>query len=192
MFTYTEADYASSRLDGTCIRDSQGNLIYVHHVGGSRTVSCFDIKSLESKSLRLSDLDATPIPLGMAQVSEHAYFLHRKPVRRYRQGISWDNLSGYTGPALPRDHSAYRILLQPVENVYPNWETALLMLEDRYKTVAISRNFALTDKGLVLYRQTKDSQCGKLTKSNRVSLDPSFEFVKELFQLEVGEGVLNA
>lgn len=192
MFTYTEADYASSRLDGTCIRDNQGNLVYVQHISGQRASTCYDLKTLEAKSLRLNELDATPIPLGMTQISEESYFLHRKAVRRYRQGVSWESLSGYTGPSLPRDHTAYRVLLQPVENVYPTWEAALLMLEDRYKSVAVSRNFAVTEKGQVFYRQTRDFPCGKLTKTNRVALDSSFEFVKELFQLEVGEGVLNA
>lgn len=173
--------YASERLGDTVVRLCNGELIYVNNVGSVGRVSAYKITDFNSSFYcTLDDVDIEPLPLGWTMYGRNCDFISRRPVRRYKQGTHWGNISGvrlddYGG----RNVHNYTLLETAVYNKYPDWNTALQLVEDVYRKAALSRDFAIDEEHRLWYKSLYDPIGVFNTKDQRIYLNANRFYLQE-------------
>ena len=189
---YDSIDYARQRLDGTVIRIN-GEVVYLSF-RENWTYSVYNLSSKKEKNvdIRKVPLDLNPIPLGYINHGNIAYYTSRRPVRRWKQGLSSDaldvrfqkdgrNLGGMMAGTLLISSG----LINCVDNVYPSiQESYIEIVEGGYNSSAFSRAFALSSSPVdhkVLDLLYKNIKVGYVNQKG-VELETKFEYLKEALE----------
>ena len=176
--------YAHERLSDTVIRLCNGELVYVSSVGSNGRASCYKLDNFnKTLTVKLDDLDVEPLPLGWTIYGRDCDFVSRRPVRRYKQGTHWGNITGvrldrYGG----RSASNYRLLEPVVYNNYPSWSTALQLVEDVYDKAPLNRDFAIDSKMRLWYKSYPDSIGVYNERDQRIYLDATRSYLSEVVE----------
>lgn len=150
-----DVEYAAKRLNETLVRKMDNSLFFVTSTEmGEQGVVHHGINYATDKGETVphKDILLEPIPLGFVNSTANMLYVCRKPMRRdWRQGLSTNSLVVYG--ELRRSFNM-KLLVQPLTNQYPSFNTALGLIEKK-ESVAFSRDFGLTQKEetLLVYRK---------------------------------------
>lgn len=140
------------------------------------------------KYLSSRKFDLTPFKMGYMNWKGNAVYVERVPMRQYKQGLSagttmFNDIYGYRYDGINFNHAiASPAFVDMVKGKYPTFKDAGAMINDKTKSVAISRNFAFvidTDlEALFLYHN--NVKCGFAFKGDaNLRIAPKFHFLKE-------------
>lgn len=140
------------------------------------------------KFLSSKKFDLTPFKMGYMNYKGNAVYVDRTPVRQYKQGLSAGtaNMSDVTG--MPAQGISFSHLIASpsfvdmVHNKYPRFQDVGDMIDNKTKSVAISRNFAfMIDNDLeALFLYHKSIKCGfSLRGDKALRIPPKFHFLRE-------------
>lgn len=189
---FTDKDWAITRIGGTFVLDKKlGHLVKVTGFVDRDKVEVL-LKSGEPKMTPWDDLDITPISLGCCSSGFDAYHLYRVPKRRdYKQGYrssntSIRNLSYFGTPKRNIEDLFYEF---PVKE-YPEIGLASEMVQDQFRSVALSKDFAIDQDMNIIYKNF--GVIGDYDhKRDRVKLTKRFEYLAERAQTGI-KGVNHA
>ena len=178
--------YAKQRLEGTLVRVGE-EPFYITRVTTTENVDIEDddddeedhqgdivcegvlIKDNSKSIVKVDSLNLCPVPLGYVNLNEDVIYFVRKPMRNdWRQGLRENNSAsvGAEYYGLPD----YKHLRQTILNIYPSVKTCQEYLKLGYRSVAFSRDFAISAKNL-FYR---GRICGE-----GLELYPKYNYLKE-------------
>ena len=144
-------DYARTKLIGTIVR-LDGRAIQIEDLSGK--VAYYHYLTDDEKkqlSCPIKDIDITPVELGYINYNVDTYYLTRMPMRRdWRQGLR--QLSCIT-PTNKRIDVPMSAVGKAIENIYPKFEEAIEKIGKGFKSIAFSRNFAVTSSGAIQYKE---------------------------------------
>jgi len=113
------------------------------------------------------DYNFKPVRLGYLNLRGFSYYLYRKPVRKYKQGLALESLaivdSGYhflDNEERGRSQKVYKSikelhskeLVATIKGYYPSLKDALTMFEDMACEVAFDRQFSIDRKMNIFYK----------------------------------------
>lgn len=149
------------------------------------------------------DCDFKPVRLGYVNHRGFALYIFRRPVRRFKQGLSSENM-GYVRTdakmnldrdGLLRFRSASEDVMglqakgiyNTINNVYPSLKDAISMFEDQAYEVAFDRQFSIFRDMSILYK-------GKLvgvydTYHDLIKFKPGFEYLEKALRKGYNEAV---
>lgn len=158
---YLPQDYATRMDGGIAFYDGEP---YLLHTDGT-SITLYTLEEVKFKKISPSDplLDLSSPRLGYVNWSGGAYYVYRKPERKYKQTLhygscacfdpTYNDQMAYAGKAVRVDHfflsSAFQEMLL---DKYPTLTTALKNLSSKSKAVAISRNVALAKDSFGIIR----------------------------------------
>lgn len=178
---YASHDDASQQLHNTLV-ELDGELCHLEKYDGwSFTIRRVVVdgkkrrwaKKLETRNIRDADLNLQQFPLGYVNFHNAAYYLKRKPLRKWKQGfyheymnliVNETSVNPGKKPALPRGHALVQARGVPtVGNVfhdqamvdlydqnYPSFTRAWVMVSlMQYKSVAWHRHWAFSTEDIV-------------------------------------------
>jgi len=176
-------EYAKGRLELTLVRVKE-EPFFVHTVKniGKTMVAegVFFYKEGEISVVKMSDLNLEPVPLGYINYGPSAYFLLRKPARKWKQGLNTGNM-GFVGAQGFRDFPP-REMRETVLGIYPTFKDSLNLIKTHVK-VAFCREFAITENKHILYRERNVGKVDKL-----VSLEPRYNYLSEYLEEMINVG----
>jgi hypothetical protein len=188
---YETPDYAYQRLDSTVVRINK-EAVYIQFLEGWHcNIIVLATKKNYKADIRKVPLDLNPIPLGYINRRNEAIYLTRKPLRKYKQGLSRDSLVVKAiGEAKMAMRNKGDILLSPelskcVDNIYPSLTEAFNSVEiEKAQSVAFSRVFAINRSELfqdvyeLLY---KNRVIGSINREG-IDLESRYLFLKEMLE----------
>jgi hypothetical protein len=146
---YDDIEYARKRLVGTVVKLLDQEVLFsVSSVEpgpkGDLICSGYNLSTDELILVMLSQIDLTPIKLGMVNMKESVTFTARKPMRKdWRQGLSRTSLKIYN-PSHSSEDFNLKLLNQPAFNNYPSLSQALSLIQTpKTKAKAFSRDFCI-------------------------------------------------
>lgn len=135
------------------------------------------------------DMDITPQTLGMCQYDFHALYIERIPKRRdWRQGHRMANsqVSFVSGGHLPvKDCKVFPQFPNPE---YSKIGEAMEKVQDRFKSVAISPEFAIKEDGRLMYKSFANPVGDVNRKTLKLSLNDEHQWLEEVFQEVMAKG----
>jgi hypothetical protein len=174
------------RLSKTLIR-FKGQPFYVDNIGHDRKYLLNGMFTMTGKvasiELPCKDIDLRPVPLGYANFNGTAVYLSRIPVRRYKQGLSHENIS-VNGPLLQgkRDILTTREVAACVNGAYPKLDAAMRAIDNGAGSVAFHRQWAVHSYLPGRYKlQYRGRTVGEL-RDAEMQLNEGSEYLKELLQ----------
>lgn len=189
---YDNVDYARERLSNTVVRIKKQVVYLSHHDGWSYRATDISTRKNQIVDIRKIEIDIKPIPLGYINFQGSAYYASRRPVRRWKQGLSEDAISfNYVdadGKVLDphmRGVISSKNLADCVNNIYPTLKEAYLKVySGKCAGVAFSRVFAIS------HSSNKNNPCVLLYKGavvgvvnyKGINLDSRYYFLKELLE----------
>jgi len=184
---YTDSDYARQRLNSTVVRIGE-DPIYLISEGGweYRAIRLKDGKD-STINIRKVDLNLNPVPLGYVNYGQEAYYLSRKPVRRWKQGLGEESLSVISHMAkkaiIPRGGIiASPALAYCIENKYPSIQKCYKKINSGLvNSMSFSRDFALGWKKELILLYYKGKEIGLFSK-NGLNLNKNYSFLKEALE----------
>jgi hypothetical protein len=185
-----DVHYAKQRLNNTIVRLGK-KVVHLTSIGGweYRALNLYTRKS-ETIQLNQADLNLNPIPLGYVNYKGNAYYLSRKPVRKWKQGLSLDSVhireEKNKGFISKSDIMHSRSLVDCVNNKYPSLSQAFhAVYSGAVTSSAFGRTFSLRydhkGKGLSLVLLYKEQKIGYVANDG-IELNTNFEFLKEALQ----------
>jgi len=174
---YQNSSYAAERLNNSLVNSLCGRVFFVREVQCNRVLNVFDIRSREEVVINLDDVDPIPVQLGFCNWKKSAYFLSRKPIRKWKQGLTTENLSvdgknSGSGPDIMQSAIA-----DVVQNIYPSVPKAMASLKKgSLLKVGVARNWALDNSGAVFYRL---KAVGRWNEDSGVEIDTRFDYLTE-------------
>jgi hypothetical protein len=184
----SDTEYAARRLNGTVVKAVAGYLFLVDNTyrspDGRLVHSGTNLRSNLPEYLFHSDLDLTPIPLGMVNLRTGMVYVSRKPMRRYwRQGFSEAcmTVKHFSGD---RGRVPYKLLEQPLENAYPTFRSALTSLKrssSPHNSKAFSRDFGLEKIDNIVHVIYRGYRVGEVQDDVPI-LTPRHAFLQEHLQ----------
>ena len=167
VIKYHDADHARGRLVGTLVRFA-GEPVVVREVErneGSFTLQAKRISDGQYVTARIEDFDLSPVPLGYIQVDDEAVYAERCPQRRWKQGLTLDNMLnlrnglGRTREGCPE--LGYKPLRDTILNVYSSLQEAVEgVIKGTVKSKPFSRRFSVGINGdniLALYYRGRET-----------------------------------
>lgn len=169
-----DIDYAAKRLNETLVRKVDGSPFQIRTTGrddeGRLIHNGLNYTNNRLETVRHDEILLEPVQLGFVNTRSSMLFVCRKPMRKdWRQGLSSTSLVYYGN--FGRGDFNMKLLVQPITNQYPSYETALDML-DKKQSVAFSRDFGLAggDETTLVYRKYAVGKImGKLPVLNKNS-----------------------
>lgn len=136
-----------------------------------------------------ADVDMTPIPLGMTASNGHAEYLSRMPVRKWKLGLSIQNLkiakvdseAEYLYSKQNIIHS--QLMLDTVVGNYMAFEEAMKKASRSNKAFAFSRRFAIGNKYNLFYKSF-GVPVGIVSKEGPV-LTEEFSFLQQVLDEDI-------
>ena len=184
MMYYDNIEYARGRLKNCVINLEDGRPIYVLDIEGPDRVHVHHLVDEERSTVKIKDIDLTPVKLGWINIGESSLYAVRMPIRGvWKQGLCRDNikfLSPFSGRAycpIPSPSLGLTILGQ-----YPTFEKVVKTVDKSTKCVAFSRNWALSASSL-LYK-------GRIVGSHdrgSLLLNRQNEYLEDTLKEEVSE-----
>jgi hypothetical protein len=199
-----DSTYARSRISGTYMRHKKTSpsLHYILDVDNSMRVSSslFGtpwVSPIEDFSFSLG-------PLGFYNDLEFgAIHLRRLPLRGdWRQGLrcrqlvslsadalkTRDHAGGYSGLGDRKFGSGLRYIADSIDGKFPSLSEALGAIEEEGRSVALSRNFALTSNYRLVFN---NYVIGAIQEDDRLRLNNKFNFLRELLGKQIGHEKLS-
>ncbi|MGL5323574.1 MAG: hypothetical protein ACRC91_02435 [Aeromonas sp.] len=170
-------EYANSRLCDSVVRLDDVPVM-VHAVNRDGTVAGSSLTDGKEIRCNLEDLNLVPVELGYVNYDGHAHYVMRKPVRRdWRQGLRHNNMISDT---IPVPHLPWAAIAKAINNNYPTFEQARLMLKGKrgMHSIAWCRDFAIIKGWEVKHCGDK---VGKVV-GEKVVLDEAFQYLKEALE----------
>jgi hypothetical protein len=172
-------------------KDSYRNILIYHNLTKKRSKSAVNLAS--------SEIDLSPVPLGMYNFryddkDREAAFLSRYPARGWKVGLTSNNIKispvRRSGDNIfSRSNTNALLISEDMERCIlgdlPDYDLARNFLKgSRYRSVAFSRNFAIRS-GYELIYKSNEIPVGEAQKDVPVLYDDFF-FLKEQLQEELG------
>jgi hypothetical protein len=192
---YDNVNDAQMRLGGTVIRYN-GKPVYVIDVGDKKDPETFDtyiylnitfpIDGVVDQVL-IDDplLDFSPVPVGYVNYNGGSAYVHRVPIRKWKQGLHRDNLNvewdTYNGLGEDADILVTSSLARSILNEYPAFDEAIERVRSkRDKSCAFNRKFSLvrSDIGL-LWLYYKGEQVGWIEGEQTFVLGNEHRYLQE-------------
>ena len=146
---------------------------YVQEVGGDER---------EVLDIRKIGLTFEPIQLGYCNHNSTCSYLIRRPVRMWKQGLSYDHVKAKTG-YLDDDLFISEFLRNTITNKYPNIKESYAKVKNHGWSSAFHRDFAFTGNEFPLVQiEYKGDHIGYVNEDGDLDIKDKFFFVKE--QLE--------
>ena len=167
-------EYAKGRLESTLVRVGE-EPFYVHQIktlGPSMIAEGLFYHSGEVKTVKLSSINIEPVPLGYVNYGAHCYFIMRKPARKWKQGLCFGNIA-FVGAQGFREFPINE-MRNTIKNIYPTFNEATRLVKGEHKSVAFSRDFAVTRNNEVLYRGRQVGVWDKL-----INLNDKYKYLSE-------------
>ncbi len=192
--SFHSSDHANLRLGNTIIRIM--NLpVWIRSIENDYSARILYLNT--DKQSHIEDIrevvgiDTTPVPLGFTNFNKQASYLFRRPSRRTKQGLAEESLSCNAGhiPRISEDKEWRKALGGTIIGSYPTIAVAKKLLNSAsdFHSVAITRNWSLTSKGMVCYKFF--GVVGSFdSKTNKILLLEEFEYLKEVLEQEVDNG----
>ena len=149
----------------------------------------FNKKNGEQEIVDYEDMDITPQTLGMCQYDFHALYIERIPKRRdWRQGHRMANSSVtfVSGPHLRVKD--WKVLTQFPNPEYSKLGEAMEKVQDRFKSVAISPEFAIREDGDLMYKSFAHPVGNVNRRTLKMSLNDKHHWLEEVFQEVMAKG----
>lgn len=176
-------------FEGTLCR-YKDSVVKVEGIRDAKTLRVFDLRTQRVKDIPFV-LEEMGAPLGRIGFVNHcnwAFYITRKPLRRYQVGLSRNNIQIQAVVAdNPGGHPLRQAMeevtnlklstfLDSVNNVFPSFEDALEKAVERKGVYAFDRQFAV-DYGRNIY--FRDKFCGilppRVRKKERIVFQQKFE-----------------
>lgn len=189
MQGYDTAEYAGSRLVETVIRLGETPVL-IHNVDtdsvGRIRLKYEDIMTDVVNRETIDKFNLDPVPLGYVNSDGEARYVTRMPLRNdWKQGIRQRSICDIGGYGI--NHITYRTIGYTIMGKFPKIATVLERVSRGHSSMAFSREFAITSRGVLKYKALFD--VGKVNMDNGgVAIDPAFSWVKEHYD-EVMENV---
>jgi hypothetical protein len=195
-YDFADERHAAGYLTGSVVRTKDGTPIQVREIfsasGNLWVVAGFLVPCQNVKNVALDDLDLSPVPIGMCNIEykghlRDAVYLARQPERRWKVGLTQNSTRIH--PIRPGVDNVMQYipitswwwggsLHRTILGEFPSWETAREMMKNNIRrSIAVSRNFALTGDGKLMYR-TNPAPVGEWTGYEPV-LEPGYELLYE-------------
>lgn len=170
MDPFLNQDDTVARLDNTIVL-YRGCAVYVRvrNTDPLNTIRLYKIGASQGDNYRAvlatdPDLEVYDFNLGYCNIGARAYYAARRPVRRYKQGLSVENIM--FKPAVTRDgYSTHAALKQMLENTYPSFEEALTKVSSRKaESCAFDRALCLERDDTMIFLRYKGTIIGTYDK----------------------------
>lgn len=175
-------EYARTRLVGTIVRlKDNGRAVHIEDMSSKTAYFHYLTDEIRKQdACNLTDLDITPVELGYINFNGDVYYLTRMPMRRdWRQGLRQMSCMTPTNKRIDVPMSA---IGKAIENIYPKFNEAITWVGKGFTSAAFSRNFAVTNKNTIQYKERFD--VGVIDGDNYL-LEPKFEWVREALEEEL-------
>lgn len=156
MDPYLNQQDASMRLHQTvCLYKGEPVFVQFNEEGSATkvTISYFDESKRRPKTIHYTDPEFTyePIRLGYMNTKGNTYFLSRSPVRRQKQGLTYNSISVspkksvfFSFPCLP--------LMKTIIGDYPTLKQAFKWMDEgKVEGVAVDRDVAFRRNDVDMY-----------------------------------------
>jgi hypothetical protein len=168
--------YAMSRLEGTIVTLSKGNIpVIVNAIDGAGRCSITKIDDGLKTVADLADLDLKPVKLGFVNYRGKAVFVARIPKRGdYRQGLRRENSTSFNGLGYPPTSA----MSNAIQNQYPSFDTAFKTSSkgDAY-SCAWHRHWGIAGGSRLIYKGY--GVVGSIHKDKSFTLNGNFSHLKE-------------
>ncbi len=174
--------YAHEKLNGSVVKYN-GLPVMVEQVRKDGEVLYSPLGHGQIMSLcTLKELDLTPFRLGYINLTGHATYCFRQPVRVWKQGLREACLIGVTNNA--REHISFDTrFLDMLMGFYPPIESCIeWVFNGEMVSRSFHKNFSITStksKGGNLSLGYKDRVVGSVTLEGVVNLHTPFKFLEE-------------
>lgn len=154
---YESAADVKSRLHGSVVM-FEGRPVVVNNVLRKEAVTVQDLITGEEKPVTIKALDLKPVSLGYVLLKDCVVYATRKPVRKWKQGLSADNLTvrDVLYPAKQRINPTSKALAHTIMGIFPSVGEAFQSVRTgKYKVCPFSREWAVAsfkDDLCIVYR----------------------------------------
>lgn len=152
MMYEDDVEYADGRLRGTIVRvDCEPVFVNeVISVKGEVHIQGFYLADRSEVSTPITNVNLEPVPLGYVNTFFGARYLCRRPIRNdWRQGLRDYNCVNERGENVLNEVPLEN-LRETILGIYPSFDLAVR--DNSGKSIAFSRNFALTKDKTLLYK----------------------------------------
>jgi hypothetical protein len=191
---YDNPQYAKGRLESTIVNTKDGEPIFIRklkEVGFEEDeedrdedddqpraaaplkmlsieeieCECLNLKDNLIQSYKLTDLDLSPVNLGYMNTYIGALYVHRTPLRGWKQGLCAETVvvSAPEAPNLGGLNWPYPALYDTIKRNYPSYQEALKQADASECSIAFSPHFAVDHNEDLFY---KGCECGKSLELN--------------------------
>lgn len=200
MMRYESDKDIELRLNGSVVMYEKRPVL-VQGVMGKGVVRITDIISDQNKDVKVSSLDLSPssMPLGYVLSEGKLFFAQRRPVRKFKQGLTRDNMFVFDALEKPNDkemlaiirgggmrpniHPASATFARAILGEYPDVGTAFSTVRaGKAKALPFSREWAVADKDDELCLLFRGDVVGYVG-ANSVKLNREHFYLKEALEL---------
>lgn len=141
---YESANDINQRLTGSVVRYKGEPVLVGEVVGAKGHVSITHLYTDENERVLYTDLDLTPVPLGNTFVNGNVAFIQRKPARKWKQGLSNDNMNVKSFVPVRGLRNTSDAVIRTIKGEYPSIEDAFQKVRSgEYQGCPFSREWAV-------------------------------------------------
>lgn len=179
MITYEEPAYAAERLTGTIVRHAD-KAVKVDGLMDVENVAVSYITRGGRATVKLKELDITPVPLGFCNYNGSVTYLSRSPVRNdWKQGLRNKTLRS-SSPRWGVDEIPFKAIGTTIDGLFPSLERAFANVKDReLEAMAWCRDFAIDNNLNIFYKTVGVVGAFLDTTERRFHLEKPFRWVQE-------------
>lgn len=143
---YESEEDVKLRLHNSLVRKGE-HPVYVQAVDSKEVVTIHNVFTGRKERVNVEELNLSPVPLGYVVSEDVVYYVTRKPTRRYKQGLTSDNM--VVKEVLRNRHTRLPIndkgLCNAVMGIYPSIEEAFQGCRNGEDIVPFSREWAVAN-----------------------------------------------
>lgn len=145
---YERQEDIRARLEGTIIRYEDDPILVTGNEGFDIFISYLSGTKKELVSIKDSKLNFKAVPLGYVNYRGRAYYLHRIPQRRWKQGLSAAGVYSVT-PNAPIENLLRKPLVATIKGIYCSYDKALSDIQNKTMvSIAFNRVIAIRKEDL--------------------------------------------
>lgn len=177
---------AHMRASGTVVRFN-GKPVYIKDVqteGGELLVNFVYLLTGRKSTARLSDelWNWKPVPTGFVNTGDKVFYVQRKPVRKWKQGLSRDNCSVFPKALGMQEMFKSKQFGRTVMRDYPSYKEAFAKVRSEGGQVAFHPDLAISrSKVGPIYLLYRTDTVGWLEQGELI-LGDDWSFLKEIVQ----------
>lgn len=143
--------YAKGRLENSLVRTVGGVPVFIEQISGDGICTGSTLNGMPM-ALKLRELNVLPVPLGYINFENTAVYTCRKPARKWKQGLTSDNLYFVGGGNKIREAWPFPSLEKTINNVYPSVDVAAKVAKKNQSYCAFHRDFAVSSGQQLCYK----------------------------------------